>query len=333
MSMVNTAPGKISVRNLNFYYGKFHALKNINLDITKNQVTAFIGPSGCGKSTLLRTFNKMFELYPEQRAEGEILLDGDNILTNTLDVRYKEIPLWDKASLMVSGRYVAANQSSSEKYKEGNEGYYPWKDTWMAGTSLTQKFANGGFNEFSFLLANNSIASSFSRYAGSSPYTTFNGRYYGDHTNGTAVRLTSQGETYLRDDVIMANAIVYSFGNDVYSYETGAHSDFESIRTVLRPAYIWDKYNQTGVELGYFKQQNKDVTGKKYNESGYKTTLFHTFKVNTSMLTSRPEIRFYATYIKAKDIDLDKAVNNTTSIFEDGKNDQFAVGAQAEIWW
>jgi phosphate transport system ATP-binding protein len=54
------APGKLSVRNLNFYYGKFHALKNINLDITKNQVTAFIGPSGCGKSTLLRTFNKMF---------------------------------------------------------------------------------------------------------------------------------------------------------------------------------------------------------------------------------------------------------------------------------
>ena len=84
--MVNTAPGKISVRNLNFYYGKFHALKNINLDITKNQVTAFIGPSGCGKSTLLRTFNKMFELYPEQRAEGEILLDGDNILTNTQDI-------------------------------------------------------------------------------------------------------------------------------------------------------------------------------------------------------------------------------------------------------
>ncbi len=113
------------------------------------------------------------------------LSNKQQINTNTLDVRYKEIPLWDKASLMVSGRYVAANQSSSEKYKEGNEGYYPWKDTWMAGTSLTQKFANGGFNEFSFLLANNSIASSFSRYAGSSPYTTFNGRYYGDHTNGT----------------------------------------------------------------------------------------------------------------------------------------------------
>ena len=86
MSMVNTAPGKISVRNLNFYYGKFHALKNINLDIAKNQVTAFIGPSGCGKSTLLRTFNKMYSLYPEQRAEGEIILDGENILTQAQDI-------------------------------------------------------------------------------------------------------------------------------------------------------------------------------------------------------------------------------------------------------
>ena len=78
MSMVETAPSKIQVRNLNFYYGKFHALKNINLDIAKNQVTAFIGPSGCGKSTLLRTFNKMFELYPEQHCikAPELLREG-----------------------------------------------------------------------------------------------------------------------------------------------------------------------------------------------------------------------------------------------------------------
>jgi phosphate transport system ATP-binding protein len=62
---------KISVKNLNFYYGKFHALKGINLEIPENKVTAFIGPSGCGKSTLLRVFNRMFELYPEQRAEGK----------------------------------------------------------------------------------------------------------------------------------------------------------------------------------------------------------------------------------------------------------------------
>ena len=77
---------KIAVRDLNFYYGSFHALKHINLDIPERKVTAFIGPSGCGKSTLLRTFNRMFELYPEQRAEGSIELDGEDILSSKLDV-------------------------------------------------------------------------------------------------------------------------------------------------------------------------------------------------------------------------------------------------------
>jgi len=80
------AAPKISVRNLDFFYGKFHALKNINLEIPEKKVTAFIGPSGCGKSTLLRVFNRMFELYPEQRAEGEVWLDGENLLISKKDV-------------------------------------------------------------------------------------------------------------------------------------------------------------------------------------------------------------------------------------------------------
>lgn len=86
MSIVDVSNSKIRVRDLNFYYAKFHALKNISLDITKNQVTAFIGPSGCGKSTLLRTFNKMYQLYPEQRAEGSIFLDEKNILDDKQDI-------------------------------------------------------------------------------------------------------------------------------------------------------------------------------------------------------------------------------------------------------
>ena len=85
-SLAAPAKPKLSVRNLNFYYNHFQALKNINLDIPQNKVTAFIGPSGCGKSTLLRTFNRMFELYPEQRAEGQIMLDGENILSSKDDV-------------------------------------------------------------------------------------------------------------------------------------------------------------------------------------------------------------------------------------------------------
>lgn len=77
---------KLTVKNLNFYYGSFQALKNINMSIAKNKVTAFIGPSGCGKSTLLRTFNRMFELYPNQKATGEINLDGENLLTSKQDI-------------------------------------------------------------------------------------------------------------------------------------------------------------------------------------------------------------------------------------------------------
>ena len=77
---------KLAARNLNFYYGSFHALKNIQLDIPDRKVTAFIGPSGCGKSTLLRVFNRMFELYPEQRAEGALTLDGQDVLDKKLDV-------------------------------------------------------------------------------------------------------------------------------------------------------------------------------------------------------------------------------------------------------
>jgi phosphate transport system ATP-binding protein len=81
---VRNAAGKekISIRNLSFYYDQSKALKNINLPLYDRAVTAFIGPSGCGKSTLLRILNRIYELYPKQRAEGEVLMDGENILTS-----------------------------------------------------------------------------------------------------------------------------------------------------------------------------------------------------------------------------------------------------------
>jgi phosphate transport system ATP-binding protein len=76
----------IECRRLNFFYGKFQGLKDVNLDIAERKVTAFIGPSGCGKSTLLRTLNRMYSLYPGQRAEGEINLYGENILSPKQDL-------------------------------------------------------------------------------------------------------------------------------------------------------------------------------------------------------------------------------------------------------
>jgi phosphate transport system ATP-binding protein len=76
----------VQVRNLDFYYGKFQGLKKVSMDIARHKVTAFIGPSGCGKSTLLRVFNRMYDLYPGQRAEGEINFNGKNILAKDQDV-------------------------------------------------------------------------------------------------------------------------------------------------------------------------------------------------------------------------------------------------------
>ncbi|HWL83597.1 MAG TPA: phosphate ABC transporter ATP-binding protein PstB [Roseomonas sp.] len=77
---------RLSVRDLDFYYGAHKALKNINLDLPDRQVTGMIGPSGCGKSTLLRVLNRMYSLYPGQRATGQVLLDGKNILDADVDL-------------------------------------------------------------------------------------------------------------------------------------------------------------------------------------------------------------------------------------------------------
>ena len=86
MTVETIANPKVVVKDLNFYYGNYRALKDINLSIAEKMVTAFIGPSGCGKSTLLRTFNRMYQLYPKQKATGEIILDGANILDPKQDL-------------------------------------------------------------------------------------------------------------------------------------------------------------------------------------------------------------------------------------------------------
>jgi phosphate transport system ATP-binding protein len=77
---------KVSVRHLNFHYGEYRALADINVNLYQNKVTAFIGPSGCGKSTLLRILNRIYDLYPNQRADGEVLLDGENVLSPKQDL-------------------------------------------------------------------------------------------------------------------------------------------------------------------------------------------------------------------------------------------------------
>ena len=247
--------------------------------------------------------------------------------TNSVDLRYRNIPLWQDGSLSLMGKYAFANKTDDQKRNESNNSYFEMKDTWMATAIVRQELDRKGFNEFTLQVANNSYASSFSNFSGASNSMAQGRYYYGDHTNGLAWRLISQGEMYLADRIIMANALVWSHGEDVYSYESGARSDFNSFRVVIRPAWIWDTWNQTGVELGWFAQKNTTQQGQDLKESAYKTTLYHALKVGESLLGSRPEIRFYGTYINIIDNELSQFR------FNDNSKNEFMAGVQAEVWW
>lgn len=252
--------------------------------------------------------------------------DVQQVNANSISVRYKGIPLSKQSSLEVFTRYISTNKTNDNHQNENSGNYYSVKDAWFTGGIYRYTFEDGGFDELSLQGATNSVASSFALLSDANPFFSYNDEYYGEHTNGKAFRLISQGENYLSSDIIMAHAVVYGQGNDIYDYNTGAHTDFQSIRTVIRPAYIWDTYNQTGVEIGWFNQRNK-INSNSYHESGYKATLYHALKVDTSILMSRPEIRFYGTWLRVKD--------NEISSFEfaDSKKDQFTLGIQTEVWW
>ncbi|MGY5955656.1 carbohydrate porin [Kosakonia sp. BK9b] len=245
---------------------------------------------------------------------------------NTIDVRYKDLPLWDNATLELLGRYSLTNKSDDYKSHENSGSHYSIKDSWLAGAVLRHNFHSGGFEEVTLQAADNSLASGFALISGASPGLGNGDDYYGDHSYGKAWRLISQGEFYPVSNVVLAHALVWSMGRDIYSYDTGAHTDFQSYRAVVRPAYIWSDYHQSGVELAWFKQTNQQQ-GVDYHEKGYKATLYHALKVDTSLLQSRPELRFYATWMRAQD--------NAISQFKfgDGQKDQLTIGAQAEVWW
>ena len=240
---------------------------------------------------------------------------------NEVEFRYRDIPLWQDAIFAVNGRYSAPNKSKIQDSVSV-------KNAWLGSFVLRQNNFFGGFNQWTLQIATNSVASQLANINTNNPEFAANADndYIGTHTGGKAYRLVSEGEAYLADKVIMAHAIAMTTGTDVYSYDLNlAHTDFSSFKSAIRPAYIWDNYNQSGIELGYFQQKNK-VKGKNYNEEGFKTTLFHSFKVGKSILTSRPDIRFYVSYIES--------LQNEISKFDfNGKDNQISFGVQTEVWF
>lgn len=242
--------------------------------------------------------------------------EGNDINTNYLDLRYGNLSVFGHTKLELNGMFNSANRTNKQKH-------VPFKDAWIVGTVFTTQFDKGGFNEFTVQAAGNALASQIVRISDSNP----DYRYIPEDGTGRVYRIISQGENYFGPSAIMAHTLVAGFGKNIYSPDddrTGADTQF--VRAIIRPAHIWDRFNQSGVELGYFRQSTR-ADHETLRESGYKVTLFHALKVDTSMLRSRPEMRFYITYMHQ----LDNGISQFR--FNDDKDHQLSVGAQAEVWW
>ena len=264
---------------------------------------------------------KKNEVVENGKTEIKEVTKREEVDLNEVEFRYRDIPLWQDTTLAINGRYSAPNKSKIQDSVSV-------KNAWLGSFVLRQNNFFGGFNQLTLQTATNSVASQLANINTNNPEFAANSDndYIGTHTGGKAYRLVSEGEAYLADKVIVAHALALTTGNDVYSYDlSSAHTDFTSFKSAIRPAYIWDTYNQSGVELGYFKQKNK-VKGKSYIEEGVKTTLFHSFKVGESILASRPDIRFYVSYIES--------MQNEISKFDfNGKENQISFGVQTEVWF
>lgn len=249
--------------------------------------------------------------------------DTTKVNVNIADVRYKNLPLSDDAKLELGAKYAFANRTDAQRKAQAQAHYYQVKPSWLGQVILRHPLLNGA-NEFSLQLANNSLASQFMNISNANPDFDYNSAYYGIHSGGIGWRLVNQGEVYFGEKLIMAHALVFGHGQDLYSPLTGAHTDFNTARAVIRPSWIWSAQMQTALELGYFTQTNR-VRHRSWDESGYKVTLAQVYKVDTSIMNSRPEIRVYSSWLKALENEIDR------QIFNDGKDYQLSFGIQAEV--
>lgn len=253
------------------------------------------------------------------------LSGSSDVATNTLQMRYNNIQLAPDLSLAFHGDYSMASPTNEQKKQADDGSIFELKDAYLAGVALKKTQKDSSFNELIFQTSNNSMATNMSRIHGANPYLGHSDNYIGNQSGGTLYRVLSQGENFIGDHFGIVHAFALGKANDIVDPETFApHSDLTYIRSVIRPAYIWENYNQTGVELGYFKQDSKQY-GETLTESGYKTTLFHSIRFEKSSFGLLPEIRFFATYLKAIDNQLDNVA------FADGKDDQWKFGITANV--
>lgn len=248
-----------------------------------------------------------------------------NVATNTLQMRYNNINIAPDLTLGFHGDYTMANPSDTQKQRAADGEIFDLKNAFLAGTALKKTESDKSFNELVLQVANNGMATNMSRIHGANPYLGHSDNYFGEQSGGVLYRAVTQGENFIGDHFGIVHAVALGKASDIVDPETFApHSDITFIRSAIRPAYIWENYNQTGVELGYFKQDSKQY-GETLTESGYKTTFFHSIRFEKSSFGLLPEIRFYATYLKAIHNQLDNVV------FSDNKDDQWKFGISANV--
>lgn len=236
---------------------------------------------------------------------------------NYFDVRYAKLPVFSDATLELIADYAMVNKTDSQEALEAAGTIYEAENAFIP-TAILSKPLENGFNETTIQATTKTFANNLVKLG-------YNETSFGvdnDYSDAKTFRIINTGEAYLSDSIIMSHAVVYAHGTDI----TPTTEKVNAFTVVARPAYIWNQNNKTALELGWFKQTNT-VSGTDLEESGKKITLAHVLTAGPSLLTMRPDFRFYTSYIKADKNEIDNWS------FHDGKDHQLSFGVQAEAWW
>ena len=245
---------------------------------------------------------------------------NDGLDVNVLDARYS-FPIFDRSKLEWIADYGIPTTTTSQDTNVSRGLSHSVDNPLMLTGIFTTPFLNG-FNETNLQFATKGWAANMTGLG-------IDLNTDSDFSEATGYRLINTGEFYPSSHVIIAHAFTYaqayklsnpaSRALDLRQGNSAHEQDQRLVSFAIRPGYIWDQYNKTTFEASVFKRENdnKTLTGSKF-------TVAQVISVGESMLTVRPEVRFYATYLKAND----------EKPFNDGQSDsQFTIGAQAEAWW
>jgi maltoporin len=240
---------------------------------------------------------------------------SDNLNVNFLDVRYK-MPVFSNSSLELLGDYALVNKTRTQEEDESSSAAYSAENSLMLSSIFTTPFKSG-FNETVLQYADKGLAGNMTGLG-------IDLRADSDYSSAQGYRFINTGEFYPSENTILAHAITYAGADDLSSGTSTRANSEELFSVAVRPGYLWDEHNRTTFELSWFNRDYDYLDGSSESYSGKKFTLAQVLSAGKSMLTVRPEVRLYATYIDADD---EMPFNDGTA------SSQLSFGAQVEAWW